>query len=46
VGFIFYMLDISIGQLSVIFQFSPILAALFPIFLFMFLGYFVLKRLG
>lgn len=45
VGFIFYMLTISIGQLSVIFQFSPILAALLPIFLFIFLGYLVFQRL-
>ncbi|MDX1902039.1 MAG: LPS export ABC transporter permease LptG [Gammaproteobacteria bacterium] len=45
-GFIFYMLDIFIGQLSVIFQFSPLLAALFPIFLFAFFGYVLFKRLG
>jgi len=46
IGFTFYMFDILVGQLSIIFQFSPIVAALFPIVLFTISGYVVLQRLG
>jgi len=46
IGFVFYMLDIFVGQLSVILQFSPILAAFFPILLFILVGFFGFTRLA
>ena len=44
VGFVFYILNALLGQLSIVFQFSPILAALFPILLFAGVGYLLLLR--
>lgn len=38
VGFIFYMLNSFLGQLSVVFQLSPVIAALFPTVLFACVG--------
>ena len=45
VGFVFYILDALLGQLSVVYQLPPFFAALFPILLFAGLGYFLLARL-
>lgn len=43
-GFIFYMLNAFLGQFSVVFQISPLIAALFPTLLFALVGYaFTLK---
>jgi len=44
VGFIFYLSNAFLGQLSVIFQFPPLLAAIMPILLFSLLCYGVLRR--
>jgi lipopolysaccharide export system permease protein len=44
VGFIFYLSNALLGQLSVIFQFPPFLAASLPIILFSCLCYGVLRR--
>jgi lipopolysaccharide export system permease protein len=44
-GFVFYLSNALLGQLSIIFQFPPLLAAALPIFLFSCLGYAVLQRL-
>lgn len=38
VGFVFYILNAFIGEFSVVFQFSPIFAAIFPTVLFASLG--------
>lgn len=45
VGFTFYMLDALVGQLSVVFQLSPIIAALFPIAFFAVIGYGFMLRI-
>lgn len=45
VGFIFYLSNAFLGQLSVIFQFPPFLAALLPILLFSCAGFVVLRRM-
>jgi lipopolysaccharide export system permease protein len=39
IGFVFYILNAFLGQFSIVFQFSPLLAALFPTLLFASLGY-------
>lgn len=39
VGFTFYILNALVGQLSIVFQLSPIVAALFPTLIFAVLGY-------
>lgn len=44
VGFIFYLSNALLGQLSVIFQFPPFLAASLPIILFSCLCYGILRR--
>lgn len=41
VGFVFYILDTFFGQISVVFQLTPWIAALFPILLFMGIGYLI-----
>ena len=46
VGFVFYVVSSLLGQLSVVFQFSPFLAAFTPILLFAFLGYFLMLRVA
>jgi lipopolysaccharide export system permease protein len=38
VGFIFYMFNAFLGQISIVFQFSPFLAAILPTLLFAFSG--------
>ncbi len=43
-GFIFYLCNAFLGQLSIIFQFPPFLAASLPILLFAGLGFAVIKR--
>lgn len=44
VGFVFYILNAFLGQFSIVFQFSPILAAIFPTLLFAGMGYFFAMR--
>lgn len=44
VGFIFYVVAALLGQLSIVFQFPPVIAALLPILLFGGAGYFVMVR--
>jgi len=44
-GFVFYILNTLLGQLSVIFQLSPWLSALFPIALFAALDVWLLRRI-
>ncbi len=44
-GFIFYLANAFLGQLSVIFQFPPFLAAALPILLFSAVCYFILRRI-
>jgi len=44
VGFVFYILNAFLGQLSVVFQLSPFFAALLPILLFAMLGYALMWR--
>jgi lipopolysaccharide export system permease protein len=44
-GFIFYIFNAFFGQFSIVFQFSPILAAIFPTLLFAVLGYVFAWRL-
>jgi lipopolysaccharide export system permease protein len=39
VGFVFYIINAFLGQFSIVFQFSPLFAALIPTLLFAFLGY-------
>src|SRR5690606_23325576 len=41
-GFVFYILDSLLGQLSIVYQLPPFLAALFPILLFAGVGYLLL----
>ncbi len=41
IGFIFYMLNAFLGQFSVVFQFSPILAAIVPTAIFAIFGLFL-----
>lgn len=43
-GFIFYIVNAMLGQFSVVFQVSPLLAALIPLLLFAALGYGLLLR--
>jgi lipopolysaccharide export system permease protein len=44
IGFVFYILNAFLGQFSIVYQFSPMLAALLPTVLFATLGYvFALK---
>ncbi len=45
VGFVFYILDSLLGQLSVVYQLPPFFAALLPILLFAGIGYFGVKRI-
>lgn len=45
VGFVFYMLDSLLGQLSIVYQLPPFFAALLPILLFMGIGYYLLRRI-
>jgi lipopolysaccharide export system permease protein len=44
VGFIFYILNAFFGQFSIVFQFHPIIAALFPTLIFAMAGYFYMLR--
>ena len=44
-GFAFFIINAMIGELSVLFQFPPVFAAFFPLFLFFLLGIFLSKRL-
>lgn len=44
-GFVFYILDALLGQLSVVYQLPPFLAALFPIALFAGLGGILMRRI-
>ena len=44
VGFVFYILTALLGQLSIVFQMSPFLAALLPILLFAIIGYLLMLR--
>lgn len=43
-GFVFYILSSLLGQVSVIYQLSPFLAALFPILLFAVFGVVLMRR--
>ncbi len=45
IGFVFYILDSLLGQLSVVYQLPPFFAALLPILLFAGVGYFLLLRM-
>lgn len=45
VGFVFYMLDSLLGQLSIVYQLPPFFAALLPIVLFMGIGYYLMRRI-
>jgi lipopolysaccharide export system permease protein len=45
IGFIFYMLNALLGQLSVVFQISPMMSALLPVLLFAVVGYVLLLRI-
>jgi lipopolysaccharide export system permease protein len=44
-GFGFYMLNAFLGEFSIVFQFSPLLAASIPTVLFALLGYVLALRL-
>jgi len=44
VGFVFYILDTLLAQLSIVFQLSPFFAALLPIILFALVGYGLMLR--
>ncbi|HSW93191.1 MAG TPA: LPS export ABC transporter permease LptG [Gammaproteobacteria bacterium] len=44
VGFVFYILDSMLGQLSIVYQLPPFFAALLPILLFAFVGYGLMRR--
>lgn len=44
-GFVFYILNALLGQLSIVFQISPPFAAIFPTLLFASIGYFFIWRL-
>jgi lipopolysaccharide export system permease protein len=44
-GFVFYILSGLFGQVSIVFQISPFLAALMPILLFAGLGYLLMRRI-
>lgn len=44
-GFVFYLSNAFLGQLSIIFRFPPLLAAAFPIILFSCVGYGMLRRI-
>jgi lipopolysaccharide export system permease protein len=43
-GFVFYILDALLGQLSIVYQLPPFFAALLPILLFAGLGYILMLR--
>jgi lipopolysaccharide export system permease protein len=45
-GFVFYILDSLLGQLSVVYQLSPFFAALMPIVLFAGVGILLMRRVG
>ncbi len=45
VGFVFYILNALLGQISIVFQLSPIAAALLPILSFAGLGYVLMARI-
>lgn len=44
-GFVFYILDSMLGQLSIVYQLPPFFAALLPILLFAGLGYYLMLRI-
>jgi lipopolysaccharide export system permease protein len=44
VGFVFYVLTALLGQLSIVFQFPPLIAALLPIVLFAIAGCLLMQR--
>ncbi|OAI49929.1 hypothetical protein AYO45_06775 [Gammaproteobacteria bacterium SCGC AG-212-F23] len=44
VGLVFYILNALLGQISVVYQVSPFLAAILPTILFAFVGFLVLKQ--
>lgn len=44
-GFVFYILDSLLGQLSIVYQLPPFFAALLPIFLFASIGLFLVHRI-
>lgn len=44
-GFVFYIMDSMLGQLSIVYQLPPFFAALLPILLFAALGYFLMRRI-
>ncbi|MES2217944.1 MAG: LPS export ABC transporter permease LptG [Pseudomonadota bacterium] len=46
VGFVFYILNAFLGQFSIVFQFSPLLAALLPTLLFALLGYVFARKVN
>lgn len=45
VGFVFYILDALLGQLSIVYQLPPFFAALLPILLFVGVGYLLMRRI-
>lgn len=45
VGFVFYMFNAFLGQFSVVFQVSPLMAALLPTIVFAFVGYGMMVRM-
>ncbi len=45
VGFVFFILNAFLGQLCIVYQLPPILAALLPLVIFMVLGIFLSKQL-
>jgi lipopolysaccharide export system permease protein len=45
IGFIFYILAALLGQLSIVLQFSPLIAALLPILLFAAIGYILVNSI-
>jgi len=46
VGFVFYMVNAFLGQLCVVFQLSPMVAAFLPLLLFAMLGYIVAIKIN
>lgn len=45
VGFIFYIMDSLLGQLSIVYQIPPFFAALLPILCFAMVGYLLMRRI-
>lgn len=45
-GFIFYILNGLLQQISIVFQVPPLLAALLPLLLFAMIGYFFMRRIA